>query len=130
MSSPPERSACCARERCAKARAEVSLTRIGGSLLANDYLSNGIIDRQYGISLAFSAMEIVDNVYTTLRAIGKDEKWLHQWILEKPARLGLGNITVKNTQLIHYRNGGGRLDLLAYRGDLDTYCEIEPGFPF
>jgi hypothetical protein len=70
-------------------------------------------------------MEIVENVYTTLRAIGKDEYWLHSWITEKPSRLGLGNLVIKNSELIHYKNKGGRLDLLAYRGDLDTYYEIE-----
>ncbi|HEY6332184.1 MAG TPA: hypothetical protein VI756_22845 [Blastocatellia bacterium] len=70
-------------------------------------------------------MEILENSYTTLRAIGKDEVWLQRWIAEKPSRLGLGNLVIKNSELIHYKNKGGRLDLLAYRGDLDTYYEIE-----
>jgi hypothetical protein len=64
-------------------------------------------------------------VYTTLRAIGKDEVWLQKWITERPSRLGLGDITIKRCELNHYKNKGGRLDILAYRGDLDTYYEIE-----
>jgi hypothetical protein len=70
-------------------------------------------------------MEIVENVYTTLRAIGKDEYWLQLWITEKPSRLGLGDLLIKSSELVHYKNRGGRLDFLAYRGDLDTYYEIE-----
>ena len=70
-------------------------------------------------------MEIVDSVETTLRAIGKDESWLQKWLLEKPSRLGLGDIEIIRHELRHYRNRGGRLDVLAYRGDLDTYYEIE-----
>lgn len=70
-------------------------------------------------------MEIVESSYTTLRAIGKDESWLEQWILEKPSRLGLGNITIQKNQVVHYKNYGGRLDILGYRSDLDTYYEIE-----
>jgi hypothetical protein len=70
-------------------------------------------------------MQIVENSRTTLRAIGKNEDWLHAWILEKPSRLGLGDLTIKQHELIHYKNKGGRLDILAWRGDLDTYYEIE-----
>jgi hypothetical protein len=70
-------------------------------------------------------MEIVESVYTTLRAIGKDEYWLQRWITEKPSRLGIGNLLIKSSELVHYKNRGGRLDFLAYRGDLDTYYEIE-----
>jgi hypothetical protein len=70
-------------------------------------------------------MQIVESTYTTLRAIGKDEAWLHQWIIEKPSRLGLGELTIKQAELTQYQTKGGRLDILAYRGDLDTYYEIE-----
>jgi hypothetical protein len=70
-------------------------------------------------------MNIVESTYTTLRAVAKDEVWLQKWITEKPARLGLGDITIKQCELTQYKNGGGRLDILAYRGDLDTYYEIE-----
>lgn len=71
------------------------------------------------------AVDIVDNINTTLRAIGKDEAWLHSWIVEKPRRLGLGDLEIKKAELTQYRNGGGRLDILAYRGDIDTFYEIE-----
>jgi hypothetical protein len=70
-------------------------------------------------------MDIVESTYTTLRAIEKDEDWLHKWLIEKPSRLGLGDIIVKQCEVTHYKNKGGRLDILAYRGDLDTFYEIE-----
>jgi hypothetical protein len=70
-------------------------------------------------------MEIVENTYTTLRAIDKDEDWLHKWLIEKPSRLGLGDVVVKQCEVTHYKNKGGRLDILAYRGDIDTFYEIE-----
>jgi hypothetical protein len=70
-------------------------------------------------------MLIVDGAYTTLRAIERDEAWLQKWIAEKPQRLGLGDFVIKKAELVHYKNKGGRLDILGYRGDLDTYYEIE-----
>ena len=70
-------------------------------------------------------MDIVESAYTSLRTIGKDERWLHKWIMEKPSRLGLGELTIERSELSHYKNMGGRLDILAYRADLDTYYEIE-----
>lgn len=70
-------------------------------------------------------MRIVENAYTTLRAIGKDERWLHEWIKENPTRLGLGSIVIKRSELTQYKNSGGRLDILAYRADIDTCYEIE-----
>src|SRR3954454_18817812 len=70
-------------------------------------------------------MDIVESAYTSLRTIGKDERWLHQWIIEKPSRLGLGELIIERSELSHYKNKGGRLDIFAYRGDLDTYYEIE-----
>lgn len=70
-------------------------------------------------------MEIVESAYTSLRAIGKDERWLHRWIVEKPSRLGLGELSIERSELSQYKNAGGRLDVLAYRTDLDTYYEIE-----
>jgi hypothetical protein len=70
-------------------------------------------------------MEIIDSVYTSLRAIGKDENWVHDWIIEKPSRLGLGDIEIKRHELIRCRNLGGRLDIFAYRTDIDTFYEIE-----
>ncbi len=70
-------------------------------------------------------MEIIESIDTTLRVIGKDEVWLHNWIKEKPSRLGLGEFVIVRSELRHYRDNGGRLDILGYRGDLDTYYEIE-----
>jgi len=32
---------------------------------------------------------------------------------------------IERSELSHYKNRGGRLDILAYRADLDTYYEIE-----
>ena len=70
-------------------------------------------------------MDIVESIFTTLRAIDKDEDWLHKWLTEKPSRLGLGDVVIRQCEVTHYKNKGGRLDILAYRGDMDTYYEIE-----
>jgi hypothetical protein len=70
-------------------------------------------------------MEIVESTYTTLRTLGKDEVWLHSWIKAKPSHLGLGELTIVRSELSQYKDSGGRLDILAYRADLDTYYEIE-----
>jgi hypothetical protein len=40
-----------------------------------------------------------------------DERWLEKQIVEKPVFLGLGQVTILHSQLIHKE--GGRLDLLA-----------------
>lgn len=70
-------------------------------------------------------IQIVESAYTSLRAVGLDEAWLQKWITERPSRLGLGDFTIKKAELIHYKNKGGRLDILGYQGNLDTYYEIE-----
>ena len=44
-------------------------------------------------------MDIVENTYTSFRTIGKDERWLHQWIKEKPSRLGLGELAIERSEL-------------------------------
>lgn len=62
---------------------------------------------------------------TTLRAIGRDEYWLQDWIVADPTHLGLGQIVVKAKELRHYGAKGGRLDILAYDAALDTYYEVE-----
>jgi hypothetical protein len=62
---------------------------------------------------------------TTLRAIGRDEYWLQDWIAGDPTRLGLGKITIKAKELRQHAAKGGRLDILAYDPALDTYYEIE-----
>ncbi len=77
----------------------------------------------FGIGVNF--MEVHNNRFTTLRHIGKDEFWLHEWIKQNPSRLGLGKINIKASEVNHYGMKGGRLDILAYRDDIDTYYEIE-----
>jgi hypothetical protein len=70
-------------------------------------------------------MDILRSKVTSLKAVGKDERWLQDWICEDPSRLGLGNVVIKAKELKHYMGRGGRLDVLAYNGALDTYYEIE-----
>ena len=70
-------------------------------------------------------MEIVDSTCTSLRAIGKDENWVCEWILEKPSRLGLGNIEIQQYELIRHGNLEVRLEILAYLAHADTFYEIE-----
>jgi hypothetical protein len=50
-----------------------------------------------------------------------DEKWLQEWLVENPQRLGIGNVAIKSKELGHYTGKGGRLDILAYNASLDTY---------
>ena len=57
--------------------------------------------------------------------MGKDEYWLQDWIAEDPARLGLGPLNLVHKELRQYGSRGGRLYILAYRTDLNTYYEIE-----
>ena len=38
---------------------------------------------------------------------------------------GLGSISIKAVEVQHYTKSGGRLDILAYQADVDTYYEIE-----
>lgn len=70
-------------------------------------------------------MEIVDNRTATLRSLGKNELWLQKWLTEDPARLGLGTVAIQSQELQQVGSTGGRLDVLAYRADLDTYYEVE-----
>ncbi len=70
-------------------------------------------------------INVLNNKFTNLRAIGKNELWLQQWITDNPTRLGLGNISIKSIEPQYYTNKGGRLDILAFRADIDTYYEIE-----
>jgi hypothetical protein len=71
------------------------------------------------------SMDIKNGAMTTLRQIGKDEKWLQDCLIEDPQRLGIGNITIKAKELRHYVGKGGRLDILAYNAASDTYYEVE-----
>jgi hypothetical protein len=72
-----------------------------------------------------STIEIVDSKFITLREAGRDEDWLHRWIVDKPDRLGLGPLEIISQELRHYKNKGGRLDLLGYARSLNVYYEIE-----
>lgn len=62
---------------------------------------------------------------TTLKAVGKDEYWLQKWLVDDPSRLGIGKVSIKAKELRQYGSKGGRLDILAYDGALDTYYEVE-----
>jgi hypothetical protein len=68
---------------------------------------------------------IVSSRLTTLRAVGRDEFWLQEWIVADPTVLGLGPIAIKTKELRQYAGNGGRLDVLAYDAALDTFYEIE-----
>ena len=70
-------------------------------------------------------MDIKNAAVTTLKAVEKDEKWLHDWLVHDPKRLGIGNVVIKAKELRHYSGKGGRLDILAYNASLDTYYETE-----
>ena len=70
-------------------------------------------------------MDIKNATATTLRAVEKDERWLQEWLVQDPKRLGIGNVVIKSKELRHYTGKGGRLDILAYNAALDTYYEIE-----
>ncbi len=70
-------------------------------------------------------MDIKNSTATTLRQIGKDEKWLQDWLIADPQRLGIGNVTIKAKELRQYVGKGGRLDILAYNAAIDTYYEVE-----
>jgi hypothetical protein len=69
--------------------------------------------------------ETCASVASTLKAIGRDEYWLQDWIVSDPTRLGLGQVTIKAKELRQYGARGGRLDILAYDSALDTYYEVE-----
>ena len=70
-------------------------------------------------------MDIKNAAVTMLKAVEKDEKWLHDWLVHDPKRLGIGNVVIKAKELRHYSGKGGRLDILAYNASLDTYYETE-----
>lgn len=70
-------------------------------------------------------MSFMDNRVVLLKEAGRDENWVHDWIIAKPERLGIGSIEIINHELIQYRNNGGRLDILAYNRSINTFYEIE-----
>lgn len=70
-------------------------------------------------------MPLHDHHNTTLKALGMNEAAMRDWLVAKPVRLGLGNITIKAVEIQHSTKSGGRLDILAYDAALDTFYEIE-----
>lgn len=70
-------------------------------------------------------MTIHDYTTATLRSLGKNESNLRDWLNEKPSRLGLGEIKIRKIEVQHSTKLGGRLDILAYKADIDTFYEIE-----
>ena len=67
----------------------------------------------------------LENKLVSLRETGNDEKWLHNWIAEKPERLGIGPFEIMAHELHQYKNRGGILDILGYNKPENTYYEIE-----
>jgi hypothetical protein len=49
---------------------------------------------------------MVDSPSTTLRAMGQDETWLHLWIVKRPSRLGLVELTITHAELTPYQHNG------------------------
>src|SRR5438309_1752650 len=72
-----------------------------------------------------SEMPFHPSTPVTLKAVGRDEYWLQDWIVADPKRLGIGPVVIKAKELRQYMGKGGRLDILAYDAALDTYYEIE-----
>jgi len=69
--------------------------------------------------------KFVESRRISLNEAGKDENWLHQWIAEDPARLGIGVFDIENQEVRQVKNSGGRLDILGYNKGSKTYFEIE-----
>jgi hypothetical protein len=58
------------------------------------------------------------------RDVGLNEIWLQNWLVEDPARLGLGEVKILAQELT--QPSGGSLDILA--ANEDTYYSIEVQF--
>jgi hypothetical protein len=67
----------------------------------------------------------LENKLVSLRETGNDERWLQNWITEKPDRLGLGQFKIIAQELHQYKNKGGILDILGYNESKNIYFEIE-----
>jgi hypothetical protein len=72
-----------------------------------------------------ATINYLDNKDVSIREIDKDERWLQDWIVNNPEKLGLGEIEIVEKELIQYQNYGGRLDILAHNSQTNTYFEIE-----
>lgn len=62
-----------------------------------------------------------DGTPTTIREQGHDEFWLHDLLVENPALMGLGDVTIEGQEL--HGLDGGNLDILA--ATEDTYYSVE-----
>lgn len=60
-----------------------------------------------------------------LKDIGRDERWLQDWLVEDSTRLGLGSLKIVDQEQI--QAGGGILDLLATSGDVYFSIEVQLG---
>lgn len=67
----------------------------------------------------------LDNKLVSVKETGRNEDWVHAWIVEKPERLGIGPFEIIAQEMHHYKNKGGRLDILGYNRPTNTYYEIE-----
>lgn len=67
----------------------------------------------------------LDNKLVSVKETGRNEDWVHAWIVEKPERLGIGPFEIIAQEVHHYKNKGGRLDILGYNRPTNTYYEIE-----
>ncbi|MEV8221811.1 hypothetical protein AB0P16_05020 [Dietzia maris] len=70
---------------------------------------------------AFRDMSIHPARRVRLRDIGRDERWLQDWLAEDLSRLGLGNLNAVRQE--YSQVGGGSLDILAESSG--TYYSIE-----
>lgn len=69
------------------------------------------------------AMPFVRSRVISLRAAGRDERWLQNLILEDPSILGLGDLVVYERE--RRQSSGGRIDFLMYDPDANVMFEIE-----
>ena len=67
----------------------------------------------------------LENKKISINEAGKNEDWLHKWIIEDPSRLGIGNFKILNQEVRQVKNSGGRLDILGFNRSSNTYYEIE-----
>ena len=67
----------------------------------------------------------LDNKLVSVKETGRNEDWVHSWIVEKPERLGIGPFEIIAQEVHHYKSKGGRLDILGYSRPTNTYYEIE-----
>src|SRR5688572_18936887 len=69
------------------------------------------------------ALTYVKGQRKRLRDMGFDEKWLQQQILDDPAILGLGDLTIRDRE--RCQPSGGRCDFLMSDPDEGIWYEVE-----